>query len=146
MTITDSRREALARPLARRRAALPIAAASVVAAGAAYVAARNPYHAVTFPPCTFHAATGWYCPGCGGTRALYSLMHGDIATALHMNAFTTLFFLPPVAIGIGWWLAASVGLTSRRFAFKPWMAWTYAAGAGVFWIVRNLPGFEFLRP
>ena len=24
-------------------------------------------------PCLFHLATGYYCPGCGGTRAIASL-------------------------------------------------------------------------
>jgi hypothetical protein len=27
-------------------------------------------------PCLFHAATGYYCPGCGGTRAVYALFSG----------------------------------------------------------------------
>ena len=31
-----------------------------------------------FPPCLFHLATGYYCPGCGGTRAITSLLHGQI--------------------------------------------------------------------
>lgn len=29
-------------------------------------------------PCLFHALTGYYCPGCGGTRAVYALLHGKI--------------------------------------------------------------------
>lgn len=29
-------------------------------------------------PCVFKAATGLYCPGCGGTRAMRSLIKGDI--------------------------------------------------------------------
>ena len=31
-----------------------------------------------FPPCLFHLATGYYCPGCGGTRAITALLHGQI--------------------------------------------------------------------
>jgi hypothetical protein len=27
-------------------------------------------------PCLFHAATGYYCPGCGGTRAISALFSG----------------------------------------------------------------------
>ncbi|WP_408606132.1 DUF2752 domain-containing protein [Anaeromicropila populeti] len=30
------------------------------------------------PPCFFHAYTGYYCPGCGGTRATQYLIHGHI--------------------------------------------------------------------
>ena len=29
-------------------------------------------------PCLFHLATGYYCPGCGGTRAIASLLHGQV--------------------------------------------------------------------
>ena len=29
-------------------------------------------------PCLFHMVTGYYCPGCGGTRAVIALLHGDI--------------------------------------------------------------------
>lgn len=29
------------------------------------------------PPCMFHRLTGYYCPGCGGTRAVIAFLHGD---------------------------------------------------------------------
>lgn len=29
-------------------------------------------------PCMFHELFGLYCPGCGGTRAIMSLFHGNI--------------------------------------------------------------------
>lgn len=29
-------------------------------------------------PCLFHLLTGYYCPGCGGTRAVRYLLHGEI--------------------------------------------------------------------
>lgn len=28
-------------------------------------------------PCMFHRITGFYCPGCGGTRAITAFFHGD---------------------------------------------------------------------
>lgn len=29
-------------------------------------------------PCMFHAMTGLYCPGCGGTRAVKALLRGKV--------------------------------------------------------------------
>ena len=34
------------------------------------------------PPCILHKVTGWYCLGCGGTRAAAALMRGDIVQSL----------------------------------------------------------------
>ncbi|HEX3584470.1 MAG TPA: DUF2752 domain-containing protein, partial [Candidatus Angelobacter sp.] len=53
-----------------------------------------------YPRCPFFAATHWLCPGCGSTRALYSLLHGDVLAAWHYNALFTL--LGPVVLA---WLA-----------------------------------------
>ena len=48
--------------------------------------------------CPFHAVTGWYCPGCGGTRAIIALFHGDVAAAWRDNAFA--LTLAPLAFGL----------------------------------------------
>ena len=37
------------------------------------------------PPCPSHWLTGLYCPGCGATRALHALLHGDLEKAFSMN-------------------------------------------------------------
>ena len=34
-----------------------------------------------FMPCLFHAMTGFYCPGCGGTRAVAALLRGDLVSS-----------------------------------------------------------------
>lgn len=36
-------------------------------------------------PCTLYALTGWKCPGCGLTRAMECLMHGEIYLAIQHN-------------------------------------------------------------
>jgi len=43
-----------------------------------------------YPRCPFYSATHWLCPGCGSTRALYALLHGDWHGALHYNSLFTL--------------------------------------------------------
>jgi hypothetical protein len=36
-----------------------------------------------YPRCPFYAATHLLCPGCGGTRAIYELLHLNLTGALH---------------------------------------------------------------
>lgn len=43
-------------------------------------------------PCLFHAATGLLCPGCGTTRSLTALIHGDVAGAFAFNQL--IYFIP----------------------------------------------------
>lgn len=43
-------------------------------------------------PCLFHAATGLLCPGCGTTRSLTALLHGDLPSAFAYNQL--IYFLP----------------------------------------------------
>ncbi len=66
--------------------------------------------------CAIHAMTGLPCPLCGGTRAAKALMHGDVATALRLNALA----LPAVV------LIAIIGLLliSEAIRGRPWVDWT----------------------
>lgn len=47
-------------------------------------------------PCVFHLITGLQCPGCGMTRAVISIAHGDIGQAFEYNALSVT--LVPVVI------------------------------------------------
>ena len=65
-----------------------------VAVGMVVVAALVPPTALDrFPtPCLFRNLAGWECPGCGMTRAVLSLLRGDLAAALHYNRMVVLVF------------------------------------------------------
>ena len=36
-------------------------------------------------PCAFHLLTGFYCPGCGGTRAVVYLLQGQIGRSFQYH-------------------------------------------------------------
>ncbi|HLW54940.1 MAG TPA: DUF2752 domain-containing protein [Candidatus Angelobacter sp.] len=67
-----------------------------------------------YPRCPFYAATHLLCPGCGGTRALYELLHMNLRGALHYNALVTV--LVPVALA---WLAWGCRRAYRDGLFPP---------------------------
>ena len=99
-------------------------------------AAGNP-----FPQCMFHALTGWFCIGCGMTRALHALVHGDVTRAFSMNplAMSMLAISPAlVAWKLGWqpkWMRPLIGVVSEP---KFWLVLL-----PVYWVARNLPWFPF---
>ena len=51
------------------------------------------------PKCTLHAVTGYYCPGCGGTRAVFALFRGDIIRSFKFHPF-----VPYTALVGGWFM------------------------------------------
>jgi len=56
-------------------------------------------------PCLFRRLTKLYCPGCGGTRAVWYLLHGDIGRSLWYHPLVG--YMAAVAAGeFGSWLLA----------------------------------------
>lgn len=105
----------------------------------------NPVQNGFYPVCLFHRLTGWNCPGCGLTRALYALLHGDFRVALRDNAFLILT-LPLAAARGGWmWVKKTLGRPAGTFLPAKFL-WVYLALLVLFGVVRNLPGFEWLSP
>jgi len=119
--------------------------AATVFGGAAVIFFFNPATHGFYPICQFHRLTGLNCPGCGGTRALYALLHGDFSTALRDNALFVggLIFLASRGI----WFAArkSLGRVNGEF-FPARFLWTLLVIALLFAVLRNLPTFAFLSP
>jgi len=98
-----------------------------------------------YPVCEFHELTGLNCPGCGGTRAAYQLLHGHIWQALHDNALFVL--LLPVLAGRSAWFAVRKRRNRPVAEFlTPKLLWTFLVVAVVFTVIRNLPAFSFLSP
>lgn len=98
---------------------------ALVLAAAVPVAAFDPATTWWFPPCPFHALTGWLCPLCGSLRAVHALLTGALAAALAFNPLTTL--------GLAAWLAARERTTALCFSTRGVVLLL------AFGVVRNLP-------
>jgi hypothetical protein len=112
---------------------------------AAVVFFFNPATHKIYPVCVFHQLTGLNCPGCGMTRALYALLHGEFLTALRDNALfvgTAVFFALR-----GIWFGAAKKQRRGGLEFFPLrFLWPLLFIAVVFAVLRNLPAFAFLSP
>lgn len=91
------------------------------------------------PVCPTKYLFGIDCPGCGGMRMAYSLMHGDFAGALHYNAVSLVFLVLLAWSGAAWTLGRL-----RGRAVRSWLHWrrTPLVVGIVFclwFVVRNLP-------
>ena len=113
--------------------------------GCAMVFFFNPTTHAFYPVCQFHKLTGLNCPGCGATRALYALLHGNISTALRDNA---LFVLALAVAALAGNLACprENPPPARRGAVPKHWVWPFLVIALVFTVLRNLPVFSFLSP
>lgn len=100
-----------------------------------------------FPPCPVHALTGLYCPGCGATRMLYYLVHGEPWTAFRYNPLA-FFCLPYVVAGLltsalALKLPVPVYVTGwlRRHGYP--LGLCLLALVAVFTVARNIPVSPF---
>jgi hypothetical protein len=117
------------------RAVVPL---GMVALGVAVLLRFPPEEYAFYPACPVYRYLHLRCPGCGTTRALASLLHGDMGEALRLNALTTLL-MPLAAV----YAALCYGRFLRREPVPlprlPLPAVYTAFGVAVlFAIIRNL--------
>ena len=95
-------------------------------------------------PCLFHEITGLYCPGCGITRLLFSLLQLDFLNAFKSNPL--IFVL--IVLYIGYLLLKIVlKITKNKEITIPnYVYYILLVIVILFGVVRNIPGFEFLTP
>src|SRR5579884_2143881 len=117
-------------------------------AGAVVLYKAPPTEDSFYPRCMFHALTGLHCPGCGATRCVYALVHGDLRQAAAYNLLF-LLALPVLAYGGAriWW-SMFTGRPIPNWRLPRWGLWALLGVVLVFWVVRNLgfPPFCWLAP
>ena len=84
----------------------------------------------------FHEITGLYCPGCGGTRAIASLLKLDFYQALRYNLIITIS-IPFFIIYL---------LNKKKEKIPNAVLYIALAIIIIFGIVRNIPYFNILAP
>ncbi len=119
--------------------------AAILATMIAAVTFSRPGHGGILPPCPFHSLTGFFCPGCGSTRALYLLVHGHPLAAFGENALAVAL-LPFLIYELLAILTRRMPVISTRL--RPWATWTLLAVVVLFAVLRNIPitPFTFLAP
>jgi hypothetical protein len=114
-----------------------------IAIGATYLFFFEPGKTGFFPACPFRLITGFTCPGCGSTRGLHCLVHGDIVGAFEFN--------PLMVVALPFLLYALVRYTAAAFSGRPLQRryvnpkyiWMLLVVITSFWIFRNTPYYPF---
>ena len=120
--------------------------AGAAACGCVALAIVDPTRHLVTPPCPLRVLTGWWCPLCGGTRAVSRLLRGDVVGAFHFNAL----FVATLPLMLLVW--ASFAFPGRLPRVSGLLANTQRATVAVFallvvfMVVRNTPlGFDVFR-
>ena len=119
----------------------PLAVLVCFAGGLVYVFGSN---AFSSPTCIVKLTTGFDCPGCGGTRAAYYLIHGNIPAAARSHLMAV-FAAPFLAYMYVAWAVNLVSNGKRLPALRlsPLVISVYLVAWGVFSVLRNLPWAPF---
>ncbi|WDZ87534.1 DUF2752 domain-containing protein [Micromonospora cathayae] len=127
------------------RWAVPLAALGCVGAGVAYALVSDPTRAApdALPSCLLKLTTGLDCPGCGGTRALWYVLHADLPAAARHH-FLFVFALPFLAyLFVAWAANQAFGWKLPQLRISPKMIGGFLVAWLVFSVARNLPWAPF---
>jgi len=114
-----------------------------LAVGATYLFIFEPGQTGFFPACPFRMVTGFACPGCGSTRGLHRLLHGDVIAAFEFNPLMVLS-LPFLLYALVRYTAAAVsGRPLQKHFLNPKYIWMLFVVIMSFWVFRNTRFYPF---
>jgi hypothetical protein len=123
----------------------PAAVLACFGGAAAYVLVTDPTdgNVDAVPTCLVKLTTGFDCPGCGGTRAFYYLLHGNLPAAARHHAL----FVFAVPFLVYMYLAWAGEQVFRRrlpaLRLSPTVVGGFLTAWLAFSVVRNLPWAPF---
>lgn len=90
-------------------------------------------------PCFFHATTGLYCPGCGGTRAVLFFLHGNLLKSFLYHPIV----IYTVLVGGYFMISQTIGRIAKNDFFfvlhyHDWMLWVAMTLILTNFIIKNL--------
>ena len=98
-------------------------------------------------PCVFYELTGLYCPGCGVTRMIFSLLKLDFYQAFRYNILVFLF-IPFILVCVIDFIIKKLNNKSdylyQKIDDKVWIILLIITL--LFGVVRNIPIFDYLIP
>ncbi len=131
----------------RQRLVTPATTAVAAAGYLGVVASIDPFRPMAIG-CPIRALTGGFCPGCGSTRAIDELLHGDLIGSMTCHPMV----LPLLGLTTYLWVSWIAG----RRGGRPWARSPTELSAAIplllavafvtLTIVRNVPGLEWLTP
>ncbi|WP_287216798.1 DUF2752 domain-containing protein [Rhodococcus sp. (in: high G+C Gram-positive bacteria)] len=95
------------------------------------------------PPCPTYTLLGIYCPGCGTSRMLYSLLHLDVASALHYNALGVAAVVLLAGTYVLWVGGRLRGTPMPRWDRYRWSPHIVLVAVTAWFVVRNIPVAPF---
>ncbi len=104
----------------------------------------EPGKSAFLPGCPFRALTGFTCPGCGTTRGLHQLLHGNLTAAFQLNPFLILALPFLLYALLNYTNAVLWGKPIRRKNLPAKYIWALFGFVLFFWVFRNTPFYPFV--
>lgn len=115
-----------------------------IVAGSVCLFVLEPGKSRLFPVCPFRALTGFTCPGCGSTRGMHQLLHGNFGAAFEFNPLL-LMALPFLAYALLRYSHQVLsGQPLKHNSLAPKYIYTIFGVVLFFWIFRNTPLYPFV--
>jgi hypothetical protein len=123
----------------------PAAIATCFAGAVGYVLVADPTTSDAFSPptCLLKLTTGFDCPGCGGTRAAWYLLHGNIPAAARHHAIFTFAVPFLLYMYVAWAGRRMFNWKLPQLTISPRVMVGFMIVWGVWSVLRNLPWAPF---